>query len=186
MKQFHRCTQYCLRIFLLLASPLLSSFFPDMPHAAPTTPAQGFIMDMTPLLGSNGRIKAIAPGCRAVTGFLEGGPFVWSETLASSALPLPPNISAWGISSVMTGALCWALYPSMTPCILPRTARPGPAPDSSGATANEACSICQSMKSWTSSGTACRRTARSPWAMAKESRPLPHQARKTRPLKIWN
>ena len=48
MKQFHRCTQYCLRIFLLLASPLLSSFFPDMPHAAPTTPAQGFIMDTAP------------------------------------------------------------------------------------------------------------------------------------------
>lgn len=96
MKQFHRCTQYCLRIFLLLASPLLSSFFPDMPHAAPTTPAQGFIMDMTPLLGSNGRIKAIAPGCRAVTGFLEGGPFVWSRDFGLVRLTPPPKYFGMG------------------------------------------------------------------------------------------
>lgn len=82
--------RYCFLIVVLIVSLLLFFSFPDMPHANDSpTPSQGFIMDMVPLLGSNGRIKAIAPGCRAVTGFLEGGPFVWSRDFGLIRLAPP-------------------------------------------------------------------------------------------------
>lgn len=85
-----RCTnRYCLLIVALSVSLLLFFSFPVMSHATSTTPAQGFIMDMVPLLGNNGRIKAIAPGCRAVTGFLDGEPFVWSRDFGMIRLTPP-------------------------------------------------------------------------------------------------
>lgn len=34
---------------------------------------------MMPLLGSHGKITAVAPGCRAVTGYIEQFPFIWSR-----------------------------------------------------------------------------------------------------------
>lgn len=82
----HRCYFY---IFLLFIAPLLFSC-PDMASADDSpAPSEGFIMDMTPLLGSNGRIKAIAPGCRAMTGFLDGAPFVWSRDFGLVRLAPP-------------------------------------------------------------------------------------------------
>lgn len=39
----------------------------------------GFLIDMMPLLGSHGKITAVAPGCRAVTGYIEQFPFIWSR-----------------------------------------------------------------------------------------------------------
>lgn len=82
----HRC-YFC--IFLLFIAPLLF-FYPDMASADDSpAPSEGFIMDMTPLLGSNGRIKAIAPGCRAMTGFLDGAPFVWSRDFGLVRLAPP-------------------------------------------------------------------------------------------------
>lgn len=50
----------------------------------------GFIMDMAPLLGENGRILSIAPGCRAVTGILDGEPFIWSRDSGMVRL-VPPE-----------------------------------------------------------------------------------------------
>lgn len=82
----HRC-YFC--TFLLFIAPLLF-FYPDMASADDSpAPSEGFIMDMTPLLGSNGRIKAIAPGCRAMTGFLDGAPFVWSRDFGLVRLAPP-------------------------------------------------------------------------------------------------
>lgn len=82
----HRC-YFC--TFLLFIAPLLFSY-PDMASADDSpAPSEGFIMDMTPLLGSNGRIKAIAPGCRAMTGFLDGAPFVWSRDFGLVRLAPP-------------------------------------------------------------------------------------------------
>lgn len=82
----HRCYFY---IFLLFIAPLLFSC-PDMASADDSpAPSEGFIMDMTPLLGSNGRTKAIAPGCRAMTGFLDGAPFVWSRDFGLVRLAPP-------------------------------------------------------------------------------------------------
>lgn len=42
-------------------------------------PAGAFLIDMTPLLSTNGRIAAIAPDCRAVTGYIGRSPFIWSR-----------------------------------------------------------------------------------------------------------
>lgn len=82
----HRC-YFC--TFLLFIAPLLFSY-PDMASADDSpAPSEGFIMDMTPLLGGNGRIKAIAPGCRAMTGFLDGAPFVWSRDFGLVRLAPP-------------------------------------------------------------------------------------------------
>lgn len=82
----HRC-YFC--TFLLFIAPLLF-FYPDMASADDSpAPSEGFIMDMTPLLGGNGRIKAIAPGCRAMTGFLDGAPFVWSRDFGLVRLAPP-------------------------------------------------------------------------------------------------
>lgn len=82
----HRC-YFC--TFLLFIAPLLF-FYPDMASANDSpAPSEGFIMDMTSLLGSNGRIKAIAPGCRAITGFRDGAPFVWSRDFGLVRLAPP-------------------------------------------------------------------------------------------------
>lgn len=82
----HRC-YFC--IFLLFITPLLFSY-PDMASADDSpAPSEGFIMDMTSLLGGNGRIKAIAPGCRAITGFRDGAPFVWSRDFGLVRLAPP-------------------------------------------------------------------------------------------------
>lgn len=97
MKRLLHCHQYYFCILLLFILSLLFPY-PDTIYAVPSAPSEGFIMDMAPLLGSNGRVKAIAPGCRAMTGFLDGAPFVWSRDFGLAALPLLPNISAWGTS----------------------------------------------------------------------------------------
>ena len=89
----HRC-YFC--IFLLFIAPLLFSY-PDMASADDSpAPSEGFIMDMTPLLGGNGRIKAIAPGCRAMTGFLDGAPFVWSRDFGLVRLAPPSKYFGMG------------------------------------------------------------------------------------------
>lgn len=43
------------------------------------SPAGGFLIDMTPLLGTNGSIRAIAPVCQALTGYIGSSPFIWSR-----------------------------------------------------------------------------------------------------------
>lgn len=88
MKRLLHCHQYYFCILLLFISPLFFSC-PDMIYAVPSAPSEGFIMDMVPLLGSNGRIKAIAPDCRAMTGFLDGAPFVWSRDFGLVRLAPP-------------------------------------------------------------------------------------------------
>lgn len=89
----HRC-YFC--TFLLFIAPLLF-FYLDMASADDSpAPSEGFIMDMTPLLGSNGRIKAIAPGCRAMTGFLDGAPFVWSRDFGLVRLAPPSKYFGMG------------------------------------------------------------------------------------------
>lgn len=91
MKRLLLCHQYYFCILLLFISTLFFSC-PAMIYAvpsAPSAPARGFIMDMAPLLGSNGRIKAIAPDCRAMTGFLDGAPFVWSRDFGMVRLAPP-------------------------------------------------------------------------------------------------
>ena len=95
MKRLLHCHQYHFCIFLLFISSL---FFPytDTIYAVPSDPSEGFIMDMAPLLGSNGRVKAIAPGCRAMTGFLDGAPFVWSRDFGLVRLAPPPKYFGMG------------------------------------------------------------------------------------------
>lgn len=96
MKKGCHCVQACSRILPLLAATLLSFVIFSTPYAEPFVPAQGFIMDMVPLLGSNGRVKAIAPGCRAVAGFLDGAPFVWSRDFGLARLAPPPKYFGMG------------------------------------------------------------------------------------------
>ena len=96
MKEGCHCVQACSHILPLLAASLLSFVIFSTPYAEPFVPAQGFIMDMAPLLGSNGRVKAIAPGCRAMTGFLDGAPFVWSRDFGLVRLAPPPKYFGMG------------------------------------------------------------------------------------------
>lgn len=65
---------------------------------AAASPPRGFIMDMTPLFDEQtGRIQAIAPGCRAVTGIIESQPFVWSRELGMVRIPPPPTFYGMGL-----------------------------------------------------------------------------------------
>lgn len=50
---------------------------------------QGFVLDMEPMLG-DGRINAIAPGGRAMTGIMDGDPIVWSRDFGAVRL-IPPK-----------------------------------------------------------------------------------------------
>ena len=60
----------------------------------------GFVMDMAPLLGENGRILAIAPGCRAITGILDSKPFVWSR--GSRMILLVPPEKYYGMGNFLS------------------------------------------------------------------------------------
>ena len=71
------------------AFPLLF-FSAEGACAEPSRPAQGFVLDMGPLLGDNGRINAIAPGCRALTGFMDGKALIWSRDFGAVCL-VPPE-----------------------------------------------------------------------------------------------
>ena len=62
----------------------------SQPSSSFRTDTAGFVMDMVPLLGENGRILAIAPDCRALTGILDGEPFVWSRDSGMTCL-VPPE-----------------------------------------------------------------------------------------------
>ena len=95
MKRLLHCHQHYFCIFLLFISSLFFPY-PDTIYAVPSDPSEGFIMDMAPLLGSNGRVKAIAPGCRAMTGFLDGTPFVWSRDFGLVRLAPPPQYFGMG------------------------------------------------------------------------------------------
>ena len=93
MKRFF---QYGGLRLLLAAVPAFLLLPAQGPCAEPARPAQGFIMNMDPLLGDNGRIKAIAPDCRAMTGILDGGPFVWSRDFGLVRLAPPPQYFGMG------------------------------------------------------------------------------------------
>lgn len=81
----------CLVRRLLVAAALPLLFFPaEGDCAGEARPAQGFIMDMTSLLGDNGRINAIAPGCRAMTGIMDGKALIWSRDFGAVRL-VPPE-----------------------------------------------------------------------------------------------
>ena len=95
MKRLLHCHQYYFCILLLFILSLLFPY-PDTIYAVPSAPSEGFIMDMAPLLGSNGRVKAIAPGCRAMTGFLDGAPFGWSRDFGLVRLAPPPQYFGMG------------------------------------------------------------------------------------------
>lgn len=84
--------------------------------AAPAIPAalsspKGFIMDMTPLLDERtGRLRAIAPDCRAVTGIIESQPFVWSRDFGMVRIPVSASDYGMGVflsddGRTMTGFL---------------------------------------------------------------------------------
>ena len=70
----------------------------------------GFIMDMVPLLGENGRILSIAPGCRAATGIIDSKPFVWSRDFGMIHIPVSAPDYGMGVflsddGRTMTGFL---------------------------------------------------------------------------------
>ncbi len=60
----------------------------------------GFVMNMLPLLGENGRILSIAPGCRAATGIIDSKPFVWSRDFGM--LHLVPPEKYYGIGRFLS------------------------------------------------------------------------------------
>ncbi len=97
MKRFF---QYGGLRLLLAAVPAFLLLPAQGPCAEPARPAQGFIMNMDPLLGDNGRIKAIAPDCRAMTGILDGGPFVWSRDFG--LLRLAPPKEHYGMGDFLS------------------------------------------------------------------------------------
>ena len=72
---------------------------------------RGFIMDMTPLLDERtGRLRAIAPDCRAVTGIIESQPFVWSRDFGMVRIPVSAPDYGMGVflsddGRTMTGFL---------------------------------------------------------------------------------
>ena len=81
-----------LRLFLAAFLKLSLLFFPAEGRCAEAArPAQGFIMDMAPLLGDNGRISAIAPGCRAMTGIMDGEAILWSRDFGLLRVVLPED-----------------------------------------------------------------------------------------------
>ena len=82
---------------MLPATPLLR--FPATGQgAAPDAPSQGFIMEMAPLLGENGRIRAIAPDCRALTGIVDSCPFIWSRDFGPILLTPPSSHYGMGVA----------------------------------------------------------------------------------------
>ena len=76
-----------------------------------SSPRRGFIMDMTPLFDARtGRIRAIAPECRAVTGIIESQPFVWSRDFGMIRIPVSAPDYGMGVflsddGRAMTGFL---------------------------------------------------------------------------------
>ena len=102
MKHFLRSGSRWIRRagLMLSALPMLLLPAAESPAAAPAAPAaespaalppqRGFIMDMLPLLGETGRLRAIAPGCRAVTGIVDSRPFIWSRDFGPVRL-IPPS-----------------------------------------------------------------------------------------------
>lgn len=65
--------------FFALTLPMLLVSAGEGCAAESGSPKKGFIMDLDPFLGQNGRLRAIAPGCRAMTGMMGSQPFVWSR-----------------------------------------------------------------------------------------------------------
>ena len=113
MKHFLRSGSRWLRQAGLALSALPMLFPPAALAAAPAadqSPPRGFILDMTPLLGENDRLRAIAPGCRAITGIIESQPFVWSRNFGMIRLPVSAPDYGMGVflsddGRTMTGFL---------------------------------------------------------------------------------
>lgn len=97
MKRRFLCGGRWIRPFLsaLSAFPLL--LFPGLAHAdGAVSSAGGFLIDMAPLLGDNGRINAIAPQCRAMTGSIDGEPVIWSRDFGLVHLVPPEDYYGMG------------------------------------------------------------------------------------------
>ncbi len=93
MKHFLRSGSRWFRRASLALSALPMLFLPagesSAADAAVSSPPRGFIMDMTPLFDERtGRIRAIAPECRAITGIIESQPFVWSRDFGMIRIPV--------------------------------------------------------------------------------------------------
>ena len=77
----------------LSALPMLLLPAGESPAAdtdAVSSPPRGFLMDMTPLFDEQtGRIRAIAPECRAITGIIKSQPFIWSRDFGMIRIPVP-------------------------------------------------------------------------------------------------
>ena len=91
MKRLFQSGGRWIRPFLSAVSACSLLFFPGLAHAADAVPpARGFLINMATLLGDNGRINAIAPQCRAMTGFMDGKPIIWSRDFGLVRL-IPPE-----------------------------------------------------------------------------------------------
>ena len=93
MKEFLRSGSRWFRRAGLALSALPMLLLPAGESPAADTDAvpspRGFLMDMTPLFDARtGRIRAIAPECRAVTGIIESQPFVWSRDFGMIRIPV--------------------------------------------------------------------------------------------------
>lgn len=81
MKQAAHSSKQWMRFAISLVLFLPAFLFPGetLCSDAEELPAGAFLIDMTPLLSTDGRIAAIAPDCRAVTGYIGRSPFIWSR-----------------------------------------------------------------------------------------------------------
>ncbi len=83
-------------------APLLLACAIFLPKAACAQEPRGFVMDMTPLIGNDGGIRAIAPGATAIAGSVRRydenttyKPFVWRRKEGFRLLPTAKDPS-WG------------------------------------------------------------------------------------------
>ena len=98
----------------LSALPMLLLPAGESPAAdtdAVSSPPRGFLMDMTPLFDEQtGRIRAIAPECRAITGIIKSQPFIWSRDFGMIHIPVSAPDYGMGVflsddGRTMTGFL---------------------------------------------------------------------------------
>ena len=82
--------------FFALTLPMLFVSAGESCAAESGSPKKGFIMDLDPFLGQNGRLRAIAPGCRAMTGMMGSQPFVWSRDSGLSLMNIPETSYGMG------------------------------------------------------------------------------------------
>ena len=113
--QVRACVFRCILLFTLCTLQIAaasaateSQLSPAAENGSIQSRERGFIMDLSPLIGDDGDIRAIAPDCRALAGSMRQNkkdsifkPFAWSRQYGLSMLTTAEN-APWGTASFIS------------------------------------------------------------------------------------